>query len=193
MEIVPVSLNITPDIQGLLFNINNQSFYATNAGSTAEVAIAFQRKVLYHLTNTYVPTISLLVLVESTLFLDDGKLDIILTLSLTSLLVIYTFFQSISFSLPKTTYLKFLDYWLIFCLLVPSAVVLIQTKWYFEDLIADRRAADAGKAWDDKMMRRQASKSFVSRNRIRVILPVFTLVATFIYAIIAAILYVSQF
>ena len=157
MEIVPVSLNITTDIQGLLFNINNQSFYATNAGSTAEVAIAFQRKVLYHLTNTYIPTISLLVLVESTLFLDDGKLDIILTLSLTSLLVIYTFFQSISFSLPKTTYLKFLDYWLIFCLLVPSAVVLIQTKWYFEDLIADRRAADAGKAWDEKMMRRKVS------------------------------------
>ena len=99
MEIVPVSLNITTDIQGLLFNINNQSFYATNAGSTAEVAIAFQRKVLYHLINTYVPTTSLLVLVESSLFLDDGKLVIILTLSLTSLLVIYTFFQSISFSL----------------------------------------------------------------------------------------------
>ena len=188
MEIVPESLTITTDIHGLQFTINNESFYSTNLGSTAEVAIVFQRKVMYHLTNTYLPTISLIVLVESTLFLDDAKLDVILTLSLTTLLGVYCFFQSISFSVPRTTYLKFLDYWLIICLLVPSAVVLIQTKWYYEDLKTNSKT-DPVKAWDDKKVRNQLSDSFLSRSKIRVLVPVLTLIGIIIYMIIAAVMY----
>ena len=49
------------------------------------------------------------------------------------MLVVYTFYQSISHIVPKTTYLEFVDYWLIFCLLVPFVIFLIETKWYLEE------------------------------------------------------------
>jgi hypothetical protein len=47
-------------------------------------------------------------------------------LSLTIMLVMYTMYQSISQSLPQTAYLKFIDVWLIFCLLVPFVVFVAQ-------------------------------------------------------------------
>ncbi len=37
-----------------------------------------------------------------------------------------------SFSLPKTAFLMFIDYWLIFCLIVPFIVFLIEIAWEFD-------------------------------------------------------------
>ena len=38
-----------------------------------------------------------------------------------TMLVMYTFFQAISISLPKTAYIKLLDIWLLFGLILPFA------------------------------------------------------------------------
>ncbi len=76
---------------------------------------------------------SLLAIVELTLFFGESKQDMSVTLSLTVLLVMYTFYQSISDSIPKTAYLKLMDYWLIFCLLVPFLVFMIQSFWYLNN------------------------------------------------------------
>ncbi len=62
-------LAITADIQGLQFTVSNYTFLPTGLGSIADVTVTFHRKIMYHLTNTYLPTVSLLVIVESTLFL----------------------------------------------------------------------------------------------------------------------------
>ena len=86
-----------------------------------------------HLTNTYLPTMSLLIIVESTLFLDYSRLDVAVSLYLSTMLVVHTFYQSISHTVPKTTYLKFVDNWLIFCLLVPFVIFLTETKRYLEE------------------------------------------------------------
>ena len=59
--------------------------------------------------------------------------------SLTVMLVMYTMFQGVSQSLPKTAYLKFIDYWLNFCLIVPFAVFLTETFWEL------RRARTSGR------------------------------------------------
>lgn len=92
----------------------------------------FKRQILYHIANTFLPTISLVVIVEVTLFFDDTKLDLSVTLSLTIMLVMYTLYQSISFTIPKTAYLKLIDYWLIFCLLTPFLIFIIETAWFLE-------------------------------------------------------------
>ena len=63
---------------------------------------------------------------EFTLFFDKSDLDIAMTLSLTIMLVVYTMYQSISQMLPQTAYIKFVDVFLIFGLLVPFSVFLIQ-------------------------------------------------------------------
>lgn len=49
------------------------------------------------------------------------------TVNLTSLLVLVTLFISVSDSLPRTSYVKLIDIWLIFNLLVPFTDVLLHT------------------------------------------------------------------
>jgi hypothetical protein len=132
VQLVPGPLVIKTDLPLLQFEVSNSTFNPKNNGTMAEVVFTFQRKLMYNLANTYLPTISLLIIVEATLFLDDSNLEIAVTLSLTTLLVVYTLYQSIALTVPKTAYLKFVDYWLIFCLLTPFFIFLIQNAWYLD-------------------------------------------------------------
>jgi hypothetical protein len=74
--------------------------------------------------------LSLLIITEVTLLFDDESLSAGLTL--TVMLVMYTMYQSIAESVTKTAYLKMIDYYLLFCLLVPFVIFLIEVYWYLK-------------------------------------------------------------
>jgi len=67
-----------------------------------------------------------------TLFFKKQDLDFAIGLTMTIMLVMYTMYQSISSSLPQTAYLKFIDYWLMFCLMVPFFVFVVQVLMKME-------------------------------------------------------------
>ena len=48
-----------------------------------------------------------------TLFIDASHFEATIMVALTSMLVMYTLYQSISATLPQTAYLKMIDYWLL--------------------------------------------------------------------------------
>ena len=48
-----------------------------------------------------------------------------LTVSVTSMLVMYTLNQSISAELPDTSYMKFIDVWLLFGLILPFLIIIM--------------------------------------------------------------------
>ena len=50
-----------------------------------------------------------------------------ITVNLTSMLVLATMFISVSNNLPKTSYMKMMDVWLLFTLLYPFVVILMHT------------------------------------------------------------------
>jgi hypothetical protein len=52
-----------------------------------------QRNYLYHLTNTYLPSFTLLIVGEITLYCKESQLQLAIGLTLTVLLVMYTMFQ----------------------------------------------------------------------------------------------------
>ncbi len=52
----------------------------------------------------------------------------VITVNLTSMLVLTTIFIDVSNNLPKTSYIKMVDIWLLFNLLLPFMVVLIHTR-----------------------------------------------------------------
>ena len=58
--------------------------------------------------------------------------EAVVTVNLTCMLVLATMFISIAESLPKTAYLKMMDYWLVFNLILPFVEVLLHT--YMENL-----------------------------------------------------------
>jgi len=115
-------------------------------GSRLHVDIKLKRIISYHLTNTYLPTITLLIIAEVTLQFDESKTELSAGLSLTIMLVMYTMYQSISEALVKTAYLKMIDYWLLFCLLTPFVIFMIEIFWLLE---RPQNINESTKGWID--------------------------------------------
>jgi hypothetical protein len=130
VQLVPVSMGVNQGIELMHFDVVGFQFVSAMNNSQLQAHIKFQRKLMYQMTNTYLPTISLLMIVELTMYIDESRLEIAVTLSLTVMLVMYTFYQSISLLIPPTAYLKFIDYWLIFCLLGPFLIFITECYWY---------------------------------------------------------------
>jgi hypothetical protein len=71
------------------FNIMDTAFNLKMNDSRLHVDIKLKRIISYHLTNTYLPTITLLILAEITLQFDESKTKLSAVLSLTIMLVMY--------------------------------------------------------------------------------------------------------
>ena len=60
-----------------------------------------------------------------TLFIDFSHFEVSIMIALTSMLVTYTLYQSISAYLPQTSYMKMIDIWLFGGLTVPFVIFTI--------------------------------------------------------------------
>jgi hypothetical protein len=83
--------------------------------------------------------------------LQPSHFEACVAVNLTTLLVLTQLFISVSDSQPRTAYVKMMDIWLIFSLLIPFAEVILQT-------IMDMYRADI-KLVEDKLCRRQRSSN----------------------------------
>ncbi len=86
--------------------------------------VKLKRIINYHLAITFLPSLCLIAIAELTLFIDDKHFEATIMVALTSMLVMYTLYQSVSLSLPQTPYLKMIDLWLLAGLLIPFLVFI---------------------------------------------------------------------
>ena len=121
---MPVKIEYLGNPTLIQFEVINCTIINQVNGSGIIVGIHLQRMFIFHLANTFFPTICLIIIVEITLFVDDSNFDTNVMVALTTLLVMYTLFQSISSTLPKTAYLKLIDYWLLFSLILPFVIFM---------------------------------------------------------------------
>ena len=99
-----------------------------NTSSTqtmVEVRIILCRKLSYHVSNIYIPTLCLIMIAGFTLFIDFSHFEVNIMIALTSMLVTYTLYQSISEYLPSTSYMKMIDIWLFGGLIFPFFIITI--------------------------------------------------------------------
>ena len=108
------------EVQQYLEYDNTTSLY-TMVG----VKIILCRKISYFIFNIYMPTLSLFIIAGLTLFIDYSHFEVSIMVALTSMLVTYTLYQSISVYLPNTSYMKMIDIWLIGGLILPFFVIVI--------------------------------------------------------------------
>ena len=132
IELVPGNLNYFGNIYLIQFEVENYSFAKVSNGTEVSAEIHLRRMHTFHLANTYFPTTCLMIIVETTLFIADSNFDTNVMVSLTTLLVMYTLFQSISDTLPKTAYLKLIDKWLLFSLILPFIIFITHIVWELE-------------------------------------------------------------
>jgi hypothetical protein len=121
---------------------------------------------------------SLLVVTEITLFFRTDRLKISIALTLTVMLVMYTMYQSIIETMTRTAYLKLIDYWLLFCLLVPFLTFMLEVYWYLSPTDSD--VAIGRKKSLQKYLDRMVKQSFI-----KIFVPSVTFVFIAIYCLVA--------
>ena len=90
------------------------------------VEITLKRIFQYHLAATYLPSALLMILTTITFFVDEKHFDVTIMVHLTTMLVTYTLYDGVSASMPKTSYLKFIDIWLLYGLIVPFMTFVVE-------------------------------------------------------------------
>ena len=111
-------------------------------------------------------------------------------MALTTLLVMYTLFQSISNTLPQTAYLKLIDIWLIFSLILPLVIFIVHMAWEIERVKDERKVEMDGRqtAWK-KMKQDRGNKS---KFAVQMLLPLITVLFTIGYWMYAFQIYNSD-
>jgi uncharacterized iron-regulated membrane protein len=96
-----------------------------------------------------------LIIAEVTLFFVESLVEVAVGLTLTIMLVMYTMYQSINESSTKTAYLKIIDFWLLFCLLMPFTIFMIEIFWLLRRPKGDLKTEnnwteENGKTWSNR-------------------------------------------
>ena len=91
------------------------------------ISVTLGRRLLGVFLTVYFPTVLLNLIGHSTNFFKLFFFEAVVTVNLTCMLVLTTMFINVSNNLPKTSYIKMMDIWLIFNLLLPFMEVLLHT------------------------------------------------------------------
>uniref|UniRef100_A0A0N7Z9T0 C-type lectin domain-containing protein n=1 Tax=Scylla olivacea TaxID=85551 RepID=A0A0N7Z9T0_SCYOL len=105
--------------------------YTKNEISHVEIEFQFRNQYSYYISNTFLPSLIQVIISLVTLRFDLADFQDRIMVSLTSLLVLATFFTQTSQSIPKTSYLKLIDVWFVglifgdFCMIL--SLVYVET------------------------------------------------------------------
>jgi glycine receptor len=160
----------------LQFTVSNFTISGSKNDSIIEVEFTLQRMVMFHLVNTYMPTVCIMVMVEITLFIDESHFESNIMVALTGMLVMYTLYQSISLTLPPTAYLKLLDVWLIFSLIMPFFIFIVEVFWEMDIFQKRPKAVKKNTTWvTEKRLKQKTSNRIVSKSIVVGITAIFTI------------------
>ena len=126
LKLFPKELIMKQDADLALFQIIDWNLLYRETKSPDEgiqLVIVMRRKILSEMMSTYLASILLMFITFATTFIKPFFFEAALTVNLTNMLVMTTIFISVMEKLPITSYPKMVDFWLIFCQLVPFTEV----------------------------------------------------------------------
>ena len=93
------------------------------------------RRLLSLILTIFAPTIILNLVVHLSNFFKEFSFEATISVNVTVMLVLTTMFISMSSNLPKTSYIKMIDVWLLTSLVKPFLDILLQS--YIDNLRVD--------------------------------------------------------
>ena len=141
MRLIPKQLFMEQHVDMTLFHLDNWNLDYTNKyvpQGGISMQIFLKRKIMSEMLTTYLPTFLLLMITFATTFFNTFFFEAALSVNLTTMLVMTTIFISVMEKLPLTSYPKMIDFWLIFCQLVPFAEVIFRFMHYHLKSISAR-------------------------------------------------------
>ena len=122
MMLIPKKLFMEQDPGMTLYSMEKWHVSYRNKSNPKEgiwMTIVLRRKIMSEMLTTYLPSVFLMLITFATTFFKPFFFEAALSVNLTNMLVMTTIFISVMERLPFTSYPKMIDYWLIFCQLVP--------------------------------------------------------------------------
>ena len=101
--------------------------------------IIFKRRLTNEILTSYLPTLLLIMIGYCTTYFKPFFFEAALTVNLTTMLVMTTIFISVMEKLPPTSYIRMIDIWLIFGILIPFLEVCILTFKEYHSIEDDER------------------------------------------------------
>ena len=115
------------------------------------IEITMKRMFQYHLAATFLPTILLVIVTEITLFVDEKHFEVTVMIHLTTMLVMYTLYQGLQSIMPKTAYLKFIDIFLLYGLIVPFITFTVEVV---SKLLGGKEGSNENEKKDDNIFQK---------------------------------------
>ena len=146
------------DVSGYkIIDVRMQEALLQDNKKGVQVIIQLDRDVLQTMLSIYLPTLLMIIINQtSNYFGNEGYFDTIVTVNVTCMMVISALFISIDGSLPPTTTIKLVDIWLLFCLVYPFLVVLVNSYIHYLRFIDDDNTEETsrvhGMSKKDRMM-----------------------------------------
>ena len=150
------------------FTVKDFVFSQEYDGSKVTAKFTLKRNPAFLIINAYLPSFFTMVMTVASLFLNDQMhFSTTIMLVLTSQLCLYTLFQSSLEGIPKTAYMKHIDYWNMLAMTVSLTNFFTLFLW--------------------EILKFRDIKSSV-KTITRVVIPLITVIGVSIYWIVAALL-----
>ena len=126
VDLVAEGLNYLGPKDLTQYFIRQTSMNKTMKGSI-KVEVVLGRRLLGTVLTVYIPTILLIFIAHTTNYFKSFFFEAVVSVNLTVMLVLTSMLISVVESLPRTAYMKMVEIWLIFNLLLPFADVILHT------------------------------------------------------------------
>ena len=104
-----------------------------NSETGFEIKFRFSRQISNIILVTYLPTILMNIINQATnYFVGDEFFGDVIAVNITCMMVLSSIYIAVSGSLPATSSIKYVEIWLLFSLIYPFFVVLINTFIHVE-------------------------------------------------------------
>ena len=174
-------------------------------GTQIVVRVTLKRRPFYHLATTFLPTLCIAIMSLVTLFIDESHFEATIMVALTDMLVMYTLYQSINTELPNTAYLKLIDFWLLFCLLLPFIIFVVEVSWELMGYEVEKNNSSSVKPFEqfkeikrtsifEEYEKREEKRTFKRRAKLcmQIFLPLTSILFVISYTIAAYTVYNSD-
>ena len=155
------------------FDIGDFTILQEEQGSKVEAKLTLKRNPSFLIMNAYLPSFCTMVMTIASLFLNDHMhFSTTIMLVLTSQLCLYFLFQNSLEGIPRTAYMKFIDYWNMF-------VMTVSLTNFFTLFL-----------WEILKVKKIHSRMKITT---RIVVPLITVVGVISYWVMAGLLYFEYF
>jgi len=149
-----------------LFITNHPPCCSPQNYSTLSFSIKMRRNLTYHLVQTYLPSVLLILITWLCFLLPPDMVEVRIGISMTTVLTLTAMFSAVRETSPEVSYTMAVDVWMVFCVfLVFLALVLFTVTYWTRRRLTSLREKAKKRSLNEDDPAAQAYSKFVNQTK----------------------------